>query len=367
MKDANPMTDDHEIPTALADALSIVEGFRLRQQVCALYLGMSQGAFAKEELRDLTKVTAAYNSPNFTRNMRSDKDLFDGSPKEGWTLTPEGFARAQEVFVGAFVPQAAAPVKVPTLAEEVEAALSGNHPADLEGTPVEDGLPVIHLDIETTDLSGMNAPMPPVFPSAPIGSVQPFSEIHDEEVITLDPSDMSPGEVIEEMSKKVSAALGVPKKLLIDAPQIPSFHGGIDLALGGGLPMGKITTFASPTIPYYGPDNLPAAGAETDYETADGEVVCGEVVSPGGIPAYPPSYGSTVASQALEDQMNAMAEVQDALATPALPAPPVMPEGEALAALQATYQNKAKPAFRPPPHEKRAPAMFAALCEKLGL
>ena len=113
-----------EINTLLAEKLNGVGGFRQRQLLCAFWLGAA-GPFEKVALRDLCKATGSYNSPNFTRNMRSDGEMFVGDQKTGWLLSAEGATLAREIF--GVEPQTITP-PVLSLADEVEAALGAVEP-----------------------------------------------------------------------------------------------------------------------------------------------------------------------------------------------------------------------------------------------
>ena len=113
-----------EINTLLAEKLSVVTGLSHRQLMCALWLGAA-GPFDKVALRDLCKATNSYNSPNFTRNMRSNAEYFVGDQKTGWALTSVGTAMARDIF-GVEIQTIATPVL--SLADEVEAALGAVEP-----------------------------------------------------------------------------------------------------------------------------------------------------------------------------------------------------------------------------------------------
>jgi hypothetical protein len=93
------------------------ESFRVRQRICALFLGQ-KGSFQAPELRDLCKETESYNSPNFTRNMKQDGHLYEGDRKSGWSLSEQGQNLAAEYFPAEAaepVAAVAAPVAEPAL------------------------------------------------------------------------------------------------------------------------------------------------------------------------------------------------------------------------------------------------------------
>jgi len=73
------------------------EPFRVRQRICALYLGLS-GLFTSQTLRVLCKEHECFNSPNFSRNLKQDAEFFEGSSKTGWRLTEEGKVTATVFF-----------------------------------------------------------------------------------------------------------------------------------------------------------------------------------------------------------------------------------------------------------------------------
>ena len=317
----------HEVTTALADVTSL----RHRQQVCGLWLGLKQGTFVKEDLRTLCKLTASYNSPNFTRNMRTDAKLFDGDPKNGWTLTIDGYERACAMY-GNDVQAAPKPEPKPTLADEVEKALAADKVACADD-PAEQ-----HHGIDE------NFSVP----------VQPFNvTLDDAGEIDVAPLQQVPvsdlGEVQEDLEKKVSAALGVPKQFF-----------GVDPALGGGVPVAT-----SPVVfGSVGHDAINHHGGVVDYKTADGTLVSGEILGEKGIPVYPEA-------QDMVPSPSVAGAVPTLDGTPAPTTgfvnPSPLPTGDKLAALQSSYQAKVKPAFVPPPHEERAPAKLADLAKKLGL
>ena len=84
------------------------KSLRVKQQLCALFLGLS-GEFPTNELRDLCKDRGVYNSPNFIRNMKADNHLYEGDRKSGYSLSTAGKALAAEYF-------GAAPVAVAVVA-----------------------------------------------------------------------------------------------------------------------------------------------------------------------------------------------------------------------------------------------------------
>jgi hypothetical protein len=99
------------------------KSLRVKQQLCALFLGLAKTEIPTKELRGLCKDQGVYNSPNFMRNMKADKHLYEGDGKSGYTLSEAGKSLAAEYFDE--VPVAAVVVAPPTYVEDVEADLSG--------------------------------------------------------------------------------------------------------------------------------------------------------------------------------------------------------------------------------------------------
>lgn len=121
------------------------ESFRVRQRICALFLGQN-GTFQAPELRDLCKETESYNSPNFTRNMKQDGHLYEGDRKSGWTLSEQGQNLASEYFPAA---------------EPVAAAVAAP-PVDL--TDVLDAIDEIPVEDEEPSLEPLEAPQEAIVP-----------------------------------------------------------------------------------------------------------------------------------------------------------------------------------------------------------
>jgi hypothetical protein len=323
----HPADNEPHAPHQVTEALQGVTGLRQRQQVCGLWLGIKQGNFAKEDLRDLCKLTTSYNSPNFTRNMRSDKKLFDGDPKTGWTLTIDGYERAVALY-GEDVVATPKPAAKVTLADEVENALKGDTPG-LEGSAIKPEFESYGPNSDFVEAPGGGFP-----------TVKPHTKglvIDEVNILPLVlPPDLSNlGGEIENLQKQVTSALGIPGVIL-------------DVA---------------------GPDAINVVGdGLIDYKTADGLQVCGEN-SAGGMTAYPnvevmpPVYVTEAAHDAA---LASAKDALDALEAPVAPAIGTM-TGTALAALQASYKAKSEPTFVPPPHEERGPFMLGALGKKLGL
>lgn len=85
----------------LSEALSdnADQTFRARQRVCAFHLGLQQQQlFTNKALRELCKEHGAFNSPNFTRNLKQEPEHFFGSSKAGWQLTPLAKTKAITMF-----------------------------------------------------------------------------------------------------------------------------------------------------------------------------------------------------------------------------------------------------------------------------
>jgi hypothetical protein len=144
------MTD---LTTVLAEHAT--EPYRIRQRICAFYLAKAKGdgEFTSKELRVLCKERNAFNSPNFSRNLKQDTDFFEGSAKEGWSLTEEGKVTANGLFGTSAVSadctcagdpdedEAAFDPECPTHASEPVALPTGMSPDDfivVEPAPVAD-------------------------------------------------------------------------------------------------------------------------------------------------------------------------------------------------------------------------------------
>jgi hypothetical protein len=74
------------------------KSFRVKQRVCAFFLGLTQGSFAQKELRELCKARNAIHPPTFARSLAQDSEFFAGSRKEGFVLTEKGKVEAEAMF-----------------------------------------------------------------------------------------------------------------------------------------------------------------------------------------------------------------------------------------------------------------------------